>query len=273
MRSSRWRAARRRSATTTTSGPPGRSSSASQPSRTARAPADPGGQGRRIRRDDPRPHRHVTPARRVMSRQPPAVGSARARPPHGFHERGGQEERQMAGSRDREIVGLGLHPHRDGAAWPSRAASTRSDVVVRGRPPGTMTHGRPTNRSAVAAAYPDVSQAGHRVAADERQAVATPPGRRWRALVLATSVIVAPGARAAATAHRARRASSRQSSGGAASTIRSAPCDRLGRRGRHRVEDVIGEGQARSVARRRPGDEVGRRTARPHAGPARWTHR
>ena len=142
-------------------------------------------------------------ARRVMSRQPPAVSAGTngrsgsptriARASDGLDERGGEDQRQVARRRRprrrvrRRSCGVAAAPQV--RARPSTASMPAADALA----PGTTTQGRPTNRSAVAASVAGRLATRHRMAADEAAGRAASARATIAAFVLATSVTVAVG--------------------------------------------------------------------------------
>ena len=168
---------------------------------------------------------------------------------------------------------------RSGSAPQARAsASTRSIPSAGEVAPGTTTHGRPRKRSALEAPNPIALGPGHRMAADEGQAGPFRGGPTIRCFVLATSVNSAPGAARSPSAPSASMRS-RQSSGGAASTIRSAPAIASSRLPAARIDDARGQGRPRAIAGRatrpRSAPRPGSARARPQCAgdrPADLTH-
>ena len=252
------------------SGPPGRSSVGEPVVEDGAEVAEPRGDGRRVGGRD---RRRPSPRRRGRGGSCRASRRRRGRPRLGQSARGRAGVPATASTRaaaddERQVADRRRRPRRAPrrpCAPAARRTPCASDATTRRcrrpgrRAPGTTTHGRSTNRSAVATPRsPVASRPAIGWPPTKRRPRARRPARRSRAFVLATSVTTASGReRRRATARRGRRAASGSPS--------PAPPGRRGRRprspppaiGGDRVDDPVRERPRRAA----PGRASTRRRA------------
>ena len=272
---SRWRIA-------SVSGPPSRSRSASHPSMTRADVPQPRRDLRGVGRGDPGAHLDVS-SRQPRHARPAAGGEGlggrpvrpriadRAR--DGLDERRRQHQRQVADrghERDRARRPSSARPARR-RRWP--APSTRSRASASPAPAGsTITHGRPRNSVDVGGVEPARLPPGHRVAADEPQALVR---RRCEDRGLGARDVRDHGARREGLAQGSAEPPtwSRQSSGDAASTTRSAPSMAAAGDLGGELDDPGILGDPRRDAGRRPCRRRTTRRACPRGGRGRSSRR